>query len=144
MLILDFTIGQTKAFSGQNIGILVSYRNGAIYQKNEQTSIENKEVELVEAVQMNIYQSNTYGKDLNQPHFDDEPWAQVRDQVKDQQSNVSLFVVYLTFPSSIQALQPRYGYNIACKAVWQVYRDTEQPQKKEEINLIERIRLQFS
>ena len=28
------------------------------------TSLENKEVELTELVQMNIYQSNTYWKDL--------------------------------------------------------------------------------
>ena len=37
----------------------------AIYQNNEQTSLKNKEVEPVEPLQMNIYQSNTYRKDLN-------------------------------------------------------------------------------
>ena len=36
-----------------------------IYQNNEQTSLKNKEVEPVEPLQMNIYQSNTYRKDLN-------------------------------------------------------------------------------
>ena len=37
----------------------------AIYQNNELTSLKNKEVEPVEPVQMNIYQSNTYRKDLS-------------------------------------------------------------------------------
>ena len=41
---------------------------------------------------MNIYQSNTYRKDLNWLHFDDEPWVQGRQQVKDQQSYISVFV----------------------------------------------------
>ena len=35
---------------------------GAIYQNNEQTSQENKEVKPVELAQMKIYQSNTYRK----------------------------------------------------------------------------------
>ena len=35
-------------------------RNHAIYQKNKYTSLENKEVEPAQLVQMNIYQSNTY------------------------------------------------------------------------------------
>ena len=48
----------------------------AIQQNNVQTSIENKEVEPVEPVQMNIYQSNTYRKDLSRLHFDDEPRVQ--------------------------------------------------------------------
>ena len=32
---------------------------------NEKTSHKNKEVELVEPVQLNIYQSSTYRKDLD-------------------------------------------------------------------------------
>ena len=35
-------------------------------------------MELAEPVQMNIYQSNTYKKDLNWLHFDDEPRVQER------------------------------------------------------------------
>ena len=46
----------------------------------------------VKPVQMNIYQSNTYRKDLSWLHFDDEPWVQGRQQVKDQQSYISVFV----------------------------------------------------
>ena len=30
-------------------------------------------MEAVQPVQMNIYQSNTYGKDLDWLHFDDKP-----------------------------------------------------------------------
>ena len=37
---------------------------------------------------MNIYQSNTYKKDLNWLHFDDEPKEEDRQQVKDQQSDI--------------------------------------------------------
>ena len=57
-----------------------------IYQNDEQTSLEKKEAEPVETVLKSIYQSNTYGKDLNWPHFDDEPRVQQKQQVKDQQS----------------------------------------------------------
>ena len=38
---------------------------------------------------MNIYQSNTYRKDLYWLHFDNEPRAQDSQQVKDQQSHIS-------------------------------------------------------
>ena len=46
------------------------------------------EVEPVQLVQTNIYQSNTYRKDLSWLHFDDEPRAQERQQLKAQQSNI--------------------------------------------------------
>ena len=55
---------------------------------------ENKEVEPVEPVQMNIYQINTYRKDLSWLHFDDEPRVQQRQQVKDQQSCIFVSVAY--------------------------------------------------
>ena len=48
-----------------------------------------KEVEPVEPVLKNIYQNNTYRKDLSWPHFDDEPRVQEKQQVKDQQSCIS-------------------------------------------------------
>ena len=48
------------------------------------TSLENKEVEPVELVQMNIYQSHTYRKDLSWLHFDDKPSIEERQQVKHQ------------------------------------------------------------
>ena len=67
---------------------------------NEQTSIENKEVEPVQSVHMNIYQSNNYRKDLSWLHFDDEPRVQERQQVKNQQFCISVFVAYPTIPNS--------------------------------------------
>ena len=56
-------------------------------------------MEPAEPVQMNIYQSNTYRKDVSWPHFDDEPRVQERQQMKDQQSYISIFAAYLTIPS---------------------------------------------
>ena len=81
-------------------------KNHAIYQNNEQTSIENKEVEPVEPVQINIYQSNTSREDLRWLHFVDQPRDKKRQQVKDQQSCISVFVAYPTIPSSNQEHQP--------------------------------------
>ena len=48
-------------------------KNNAVYQNNKWTFDENKEDEPVLSVQMNIYQSNTYEKDLSQLHFYDDP-----------------------------------------------------------------------
>ena len=45
-----------------------------------------QKVEPLEPVQMNIYQSNTYKKDLGWLHFNDEPRVEERQQVKEQQS----------------------------------------------------------
>ena len=47
-----------------------------------------------EPVQMNIYQSNTYRKDFRWLHFNNEPRVQERQQVKDQQFCISVFVTY--------------------------------------------------
>ena len=76
-------IGQRKAFYRQripefscarketvDIDILVTSRNG-----------QKKEVEPVEPVLKNIYQSNTYRKDLRWPHFDNEPRVQEKQKV---------------------------------------------------------------
>ena len=43
---------------------------------------------------MNIYQSNTYKKDLSWQHSDDEPRAQERQEVKDQESCIYVFIAY--------------------------------------------------
>ena len=66
------------------------------YRKEPKVKME---VEPVEPVQMNIYQSNTYRKDLSWLHFDDEPRVQEKQQVKDQQSCIFVFVACLTIPS---------------------------------------------
>ena len=78
------------------VEILVTSRNGdrKIMQSIRITSRQ------VEPVLMNIYQSNTYRKDLSWPHFDDEPRVQEKQQVKDQQSCIFVFVACLTVPSS--------------------------------------------
>ena len=88
------------------------------------------EVEPVELVQINIYQSNTYRKELSWLHFDDEPRVQERKQVKDQQSYISVSVAYLTITRSNWEHQPRHDNCISCKAVRYIYKDTEQPQEK--------------
>ena len=58
------------------------------------------EVEPVELVQMNICQSNTCRKDLRWLHYDHEPGVQEKQQVKDQQSYIFVFVSYVTIPIS--------------------------------------------
>ena len=65
----------------QNLGMVTIY---PIYQNNDQTSHEKKEVEPIEPVLKNVHQSNTYRKDLSWPHFDNEPKVQEKQQVKDQ------------------------------------------------------------
>ena len=60
--------------------------------------LRNKEP--VEPVQINIYQSNTYKKNLSWLPFDNVSRVQGRQQVKDQQSCIFVFVAYLTFPIS--------------------------------------------
>ena len=84
-------IGQKKAFHRQRISesscvrketvdidILVTSRNGdrKIMQSIRITSRQ------VEPVLMNIYQSNTYRKDLSWPHFDDEPKVQEKQNLE--------------------------------------------------------------
>ena len=56
--------------------------------------------------QLSQFQSNTYRKELSWPHFDDEPRIQEKQQVKDQQSCISVFVACLTIPSSNWEHQP--------------------------------------
>ena len=87
-------------------------------------------MEPVEPVQMNIYHGkdytynpiekiySTYRKDLSWLNFDDEPRVQERQQVKDQQSCISVFVAYLTIPISNLEHQPRTDNSILCMAVW--------------------------
>ena len=106
-----------------DLDILVTSRNGdrKIMQSIRIMSrppSRKKEVEPVEPVLKNIYQSNTYRKDLSWPHFDDEPRVQEKQQVKDQQSCVSVFVVCLTIPNSNWGHQPRYDNSIPYMGIW--------------------------
>ena len=129
-------IGQRKAFYRQripefscarketvDIDILVTSRNGhrKIMQSIRITSrppSRKKEVEPVEPVLKNIYQSNIYRKDLSWPHFDNEPKVQEKQQVKDQQSCISVFVACLTNPSSNWGHQPRRDNSIPYMGLW--------------------------
>ena len=74
--------------------------------------------ETVEPVLKNIYQSNTYRKDLSWPHFNDKRRVQEKHQVKDQQSCTSVFVACLTSPVSNWGHQARYDNSIPYMAVW--------------------------
>ena len=81
-------VGRKKLWTQRSFSINIQeqgQKNHGICQNNELTSLENKEVEPVELVQMIIYQSNNYGKDLSRLHFDDEPRVKERQQVKEQQ-----------------------------------------------------------
>ena len=128
-------MGQRKAFYKQknpefncaskkiiDRDILLASRNGdrKIMQsmKKRVDLLDNKEVEPVEPLQMNIYQSNIYRKSLNWLHFEDEPRGQERHQVKYQQPYISVFIGYLTTPSSNWEYQPRHDNNILCMVVW--------------------------
>ena len=64
------------------------------YQNNKWTSHENKVVEPVQLVQLNMYQSNTYRKDLNCL------WAMGfnRDSKCWTSSSITIAVAYLTYP----------------------------------------------
>ena len=75
-------------------------------------------MELVESVLRNIYQSNTYRKDLSWSHFNNAPRVQEKQQVKDQQSCILVFVVCVIIPSSNWGHQLRRGSNIQYMGVW--------------------------
>ena len=107
-------------------------RKETINKEIKWTSLENNETEPVESVQMNIYQSNTYRKDLSWLHFNNESRVQERQQVKDQQSCMSTFVAYLTIPSTNLGHNPRHDNSIHI----QRYRATSG-----ERNFIERIKV---
>ena len=116
-------IGQRKSFYRQripestcarketvDINVLVTARNGdrKIMQSIRITcrllSRIRKWNQPVQPVQLNTYQSNTYGR-LKLATF--------------QQSCISVFVTYLTISSSNQEHQPRHDNSIPYMAVWQ-------------------------
>ena len=110
--------GQREAFCRQRIPesscvrkktvdtdtIPVTSGNGGrkIMQSIKMSSLPSKKnkAEPVEPVLKNIYQSNTYRKGLNWSYFDDEPMVQEKQQVKDHQSCIFVFLACLTIPSS--------------------------------------------
>ena len=103
--------------------------NQANYQNNEWTCHDNEKVEIVQPVQMSIYQNDTSRKNFSLLHFIDKPGAQ-GEPLKDQRSYLSASVVYIIYANTSQEHQPRHGNSIPSKTVWQIYRDKQQPQKK--------------
>ena len=141
-------MGQRKAFYKQknpefncarkqiiDRNIFLASRNGdrKIMQsmKKRVDLLDNKEVEPVEPLQMNIYQINIYRKSLSWLHFEDEPRGQDRHQVKEKQPYISVFIVYLTTPSNNWEYQLRHDNIISCMIVWCIYRNADRPQRKE-------------
>ena len=57
-------------------------------------------MERIKLVQMNIYQSKAYRKDLYWPRFDDNPRVQEKQWAWAQQSYIPISVAYPTNPSS--------------------------------------------
>ena len=71
-----------------DIDILVTSTNG--HKKIMQSiTIMSRASSVLEPVLKNIYQSNTYRKDLSRPHFNDELRVQEKQHMKDQQSCTS-------------------------------------------------------
>ena len=117
-------IGQRKSFYRQRISesscarketveihILVTSRNGdskimqAIRISNR-PPLRKKEVQPVESFLKNIYQSNTYKRNLSWLHFNHEPRVQEKQQVKGRKSCIFVFVASLSILSSNQGNQP--------------------------------------
>ena len=129
-------IGQRKVFYRQripefscarketvDIDILVTSRNGdrkimQTFRITIRPPSRKKEVVTVEPVLKNIYQNNTYRKDLGWPHFNDERRVQEKQQVKDQQFYISVFVACLTNLSSNWEHQPRHDNSIPYMGIW--------------------------
>ena len=74
------------------------------------------EVEPVEPVQMNIYQSNTYRKDLSWLNFDNEP------RVRDSAVKEGPTVLHIHFSSLSNYLKSTHDNSIPCMTVWKIYR----------------------
>ena len=129
---------KTEIFT--EISLQQAQKNHETYQLNELTSRENEELKPVKPVQMKIYQSNIYRKYLNWLHYDDDPSVQKK-QLKEQQSYISVFVAYLTYPCCSQVHQPRHGNSIPYKTIWWIHKDRVQP--KEFRNFIVRIKAQI-
>ena len=72
-------------------------QNSHTWKLGEITIFYAVEVDPVEPVQMHIYQSNIYRKDLSWLHFNDEPRVQKRRQVLDQQSYTPVSSVNWSF-----------------------------------------------
>ena len=111
-----------------DIDILVTSRNG------------NRK--FMQSIRITSRPTSRKRKDLSWPHFDDDPRVQEEQQVQDQQPCIFVFVACLTISRSNQGHQPRCDNSIPYMGVWQIYKDTEQPQEKETSQ--NELELQFS
>ena len=113
-------VGQRKAFYRQripessctreetvDIDIRVTCRNG-----------DRKIMQSIRITSTPPSKSNTYRKDFSWLHFDDEPRVQERQQVKDQQFCIFIFVAYPAIPSSNWEHQPSHDNSIPYRAEW--------------------------
>ena len=114
---------QSLAMRGKKLLTQISLKHIGIQEwlQKSHTTYQNK-----------IYESySTYRRGLSWPHFSYEPRIQQRQQRKNQQSYISVFVVFVAILSNSQQYPSRHDDSIPCKAVWQIYRDKGQSQKKE-------------
>ena len=100
--ILSVGISGCRTIACKNIE--VTPKNCTICYNNESASFQNKEVEQVKPIQMNIYQRNTNKKVLN--WLQSEPKVQEKQQVKDHQSCITIFVAYPASQSSSHEHSP--------------------------------------
>ena len=84
------------------------------------TCPENEEIEPAQRVQMNNYQSSTYGQELSWLHLDKSKGFK-----RGQQSYTPVSVAYLAHPSSSSKDQTIHDNIIPCEVVWQICHLTE-------------------
>ena len=99
-------------------------------------------MELVQPVQMKIDQIDSYRKEFDWLHFDDEPRVQENQWVKEREPYILISVVHLRFPNGCYEQQHGYDSSVPCKVIWQLYTDKEQHQEEE--NLYNESRVPFS
>ena len=93
-------IGQRKAFYRQRIPEFSHVRKETV-DINILVTSRNGDRKIIQSIRITrICQSNTYRKDLDWPHFGDEPRVREKQQVKDQQSCIFTFVACLAIPIS--------------------------------------------
>lgn len=104
--------------------ILITFKNGNIQPiRIKGGPPKSNKVEPVQPNQINIYQINTYSKDLDKLHFDNESRVQYKQQVKGQQSHIPVSVPYLKHWSSNQEHKAKHDNRILCQVIWYIHRD---------------------
>ena len=85
--------------SGLKATKIIGQRKAFYRQRIPEFSCARKETVNIEIL---VTSRNGDRKDLSWPHFDDEPRVQEMQQVKDQQSYISIFVAFVTNASYLQ------------------------------------------